>query len=197
MLSGPTTYDCSHHSSCIHCQAKPSFVGPCHLPRCWGKKPKTTTKVTLTSHQSTQVMSSKFFLKNTFPSRSVNNPLSHPIGHSVGSPKAITELSMQLPDRGTIRTNCESTSGRHKPKPPEHHLLPTVKHSECLELKWPETFLVNHTLVGTQVVSLIAYVIIFLQITLSACVKRSVDSSRLTFGLETFHSSLVPKGWVY
>ena len=26
--SVPTTYDCPHYSSCIHFQAKPSFVGP-------------------------------------------------------------------------------------------------------------------------------------------------------------------------
>ena len=96
MLSVSTTYDCSHHSSCIHCQAKPSYVGPCHFPRCWGKKPKTTTKVTLTSHQSTHVMSSKFFLKNTFPSRSVNNPLSHPIGHSVEPGSQGSGLPKQL-----------------------------------------------------------------------------------------------------
>ena len=28
------------------------FVGPCYLAKFWGKKPRATTKVTLTSHQS-------------------------------------------------------------------------------------------------------------------------------------------------
>ena len=30
---------------------KEQFVGPCHLPKFWGKKPKATTKMTLASHQ--------------------------------------------------------------------------------------------------------------------------------------------------
>ena len=50
-MSVPTTYDCPHHSNCIHFLAKRWFVGPCHLPKFWGKKPKATTKVTPVSHQ--------------------------------------------------------------------------------------------------------------------------------------------------
>ena len=40
-----------HHLSCIHFWAKPSFVGPYHLPKSWGRKPKVPTKVTLTNHK--------------------------------------------------------------------------------------------------------------------------------------------------
>ena len=32
-------------------EAEPSFIGPQNLPIFWGKKPKATTKVTLTNHQ--------------------------------------------------------------------------------------------------------------------------------------------------
>ena len=50
-FSVATSYDCPHHSSCIHFWAKPSFVCPHKLSKFWGKKSKSTTKVTLTSHQ--------------------------------------------------------------------------------------------------------------------------------------------------
>ena len=35
--------------------AKPSFVGPHYIPKFRGKKPKATPKVTLTSHQKSQM----------------------------------------------------------------------------------------------------------------------------------------------
>ena len=44
-------FECLHHSSCIYFRAKVSFVGPCHLPKFWGKNIKATTKVTAMSHQ--------------------------------------------------------------------------------------------------------------------------------------------------
>ena len=50
-LSVPTTIDCPQYSSCIHTTANAPFIGLHHLPEIWGKKPKATTKVTLTSHQ--------------------------------------------------------------------------------------------------------------------------------------------------
>ena len=60
-LSVIITYDCSHHSSCIYIQAKRLFIGPCHLPKFWAKKPKVTTKVTLTSHQNIKTRGKKRF----------------------------------------------------------------------------------------------------------------------------------------
>ena len=50
-LRVPTTFACPHYSSCIQNRAKVSLTGSCHLPKCWGKKPEATTKVTLTNHQ--------------------------------------------------------------------------------------------------------------------------------------------------
>ena len=50
-LSVSTTFDCPYFSNCIHTRAKVSFVGPHYLPKFWGKKPKATTKMALTSHQ--------------------------------------------------------------------------------------------------------------------------------------------------
>ena len=49
-LSVPAIYHCQHHWSCIPFWAKWQFIGPCHLQKFWGKKPKATTKVPLTSH---------------------------------------------------------------------------------------------------------------------------------------------------
>ena len=39
-------FECPHHN-----MVSPPFVGPYHLPKLWGKKPKATTKVILMSHQ--------------------------------------------------------------------------------------------------------------------------------------------------
>ena len=50
-LSFPTTSWYHHHWNCIHRMTKEWFIGSRHLPKFWGKKPKATTKVTLTSHQ--------------------------------------------------------------------------------------------------------------------------------------------------
>ena len=41
-----STSDYPHHSACIH-RDKVLPVGPRHLPRFWGPKPKATTEVTL------------------------------------------------------------------------------------------------------------------------------------------------------
>ena len=44
-------FPCLRYSSCIHIRTKVSFVCPHYLPKFWGKKPKETTKVTVTSRQ--------------------------------------------------------------------------------------------------------------------------------------------------
>ena len=45
---------------CIHFRAKRLFIGRCHLPKLWDKKPKATTKVTLARHQNIYNFSEKF-----------------------------------------------------------------------------------------------------------------------------------------
>ena len=54
-LSVSTISECTHYSTYSHRVTKIVFIGPWHLPTFWGKKEKTTTKVTLTSHQN-QIM---------------------------------------------------------------------------------------------------------------------------------------------
>ena len=46
----------SHHSSCIHFLSKTVIHRSLHLPKFWGKKPKATIKVTVTSHQKYSVV---------------------------------------------------------------------------------------------------------------------------------------------
>ena len=58
-------YKCSRGSTLRmhHFEAKPSFAGPCHLPKFWSKMSKATTPL-LTSHQSNSVLFSLFLELN-------------------------------------------------------------------------------------------------------------------------------------
>ena len=56
---GISTYDCPLHPNWMNFSAKHTFVSPCHLLKFWDKKPKATTKLTLTSHQ--RVLSTLLF----------------------------------------------------------------------------------------------------------------------------------------
>ena len=55
-VSPPPHFVSTTEAAFLFEQKKKQFVvvGSCHLPKFWGKKPKATTKVTLTSHQSVE-----------------------------------------------------------------------------------------------------------------------------------------------
>ena len=58
-------FECPHHPNCIHTRVKVSLVGPRHLSKCCGKKPKAMTMVTLMSHQ--QIQQAPFYGKISTP----------------------------------------------------------------------------------------------------------------------------------